>query len=450
MPFLAPGDFPLKCVLIRRFAYHGGSESADILLGAPQRMNFRTLVFFGVPLGLLAVGAFAQNCRPGTLDWDINIQCSCDKDPLSDTCQLYKRNKSMYDGKGLQPAWNPVKPNVVPSVRNVAPSAVQQDRTPVSPTLLPAETPFWQALPAGTRIAIGMRPQWLSASPLFDQLLSLGGQATGQKMTVDAVKREMAGVETVIIATTRTGGAPLILARATDVVRTTKSERDPYRYVDPNTILVGNPNETNAAMRRLFSQDPVSAEATMAGRVAAWSAVWLVADPMALPGAGTQFPGVTKMTVGLSMHDGLTMEAWLDTPSPFVAKNLTARLQKNPNQAPLFGQVGGAIVEQRGNSVRVYARVTGNPNGSPGQESTGSPTSNPTPGLGQVKRSKVAEVQTGMDRESVEAVLGKPHSVMAIHGDEEIETLIYNLDDKATARVRTVNGKVVSVKFSTD
>jgi hypothetical protein len=202
-------------------------------------MNFRTLVFCGVP-GLLGVGVSAQNCQPGSIDWDVNIQCSCDKDPLSDTCQLYKRNKSMYDGKGLQPAWNPVKPNMAPSVRKVAPPAAPQDRTPVSPTLLPADTPFWQALPAGTRIAIGVRPQWLSASPLFDQLLSLGGQATGQKMSVDAVKRELAGVDTVIIATTRTGRPPLILARAADVVRATKSERDPYRYVDPNTILVGD------------------------------------------------------------------------------------------------------------------------------------------------------------------------------------------------------------------
>jgi hypothetical protein len=412
-------------------------------------MYLHRFVFFSVPLGLLAVGAFAQNCRPGSVDWDVNIQCSCDKDPLSDTCKLYKRNKSMYDGKGLQPAWNPVTPNQAPAVRAAALPAVPQDRTPVSPTLLPAETPFWQMLPAGTRIAVGMRPQWLSASPLFDQLLSLGGQATGQKMSVNDIKREMADVDTVIIAAPRFGGAPLILARATDVVRATKSERDPYRYVDPNTILVGDPIQTNAAMRRLFSQDPVSAEATMAGRVAAWSAVWLVADPTAAPGAATQLPGVTKMTVGLSMHDGLTMEAWLDTPSAFVAKNLAARLQKNPNEAPMFSQMGGAVVEQRGNSVRVYARATGNltgsasPQGAPGQEPTGSPA----PGLGLAKRSKVADVKVGMDRAAVEAVLGKPHSVMSIQGsDEDIETLTYNLDDKTTARVRTINGKVVSVQ----
>jgi hypothetical protein len=403
-------------------------------------MYLRSLVVFGVPIGLLAVSALAQNCRPGSIDWDVNIQCSCDKDPLSDTCQLYKRYKPMYDGKGFQGTSNPVKPGMAPAVRNAAPPAVQQDRTPVSPTLLPAGTPFWQALPAGTRVAIGVRPQWLSASPLFDLLLGVGGQATGQKMSVDAIKRELAGVDTVMIAVSRTGQAPLFLARAADVVRTTKAEHDPYRYVDPDTILVGEPNETSAAMRRLFAQDPISPEAKMAGRVAAWSAVWLVADPTAAPGAAVQLPGVTKITVGLSMQNGLTMEAWLDTPSAFVAKNLTARLQKNPNEAPLFGQVGAATVEQQDKSVRVYARVAGN--------LTGSAPPPVAPGLGPIKRSKVAEVQVGMDRAAVEAVLGKPHSVAAIHGGgDEVETLIYTLDDQATARVRTVNGKVASVQF---
>ena len=139
-------------------------------------------------------------------------------------------------------------------------------------------------LPAGTRIAVGMRPQWLTASPLLEQLLSLGGQMAGQSM--DAVRREMAGVDMVIMASTRSGGSPLILARAADVVRATKAERDPYRYVDPDTILVGDWNETDAAMRRLFSQDPVSAEARMAGRVAAWSDVWLVMDPRITPRHG--------------------------------------------------------------------------------------------------------------------------------------------------------------------
>lgn len=380
---------------------------------------------------------------------DFNIQCACVKDPASEQCQLYQRNQSMYDGKGIQ--MQPLQGTVgaqktaPPSGRAVQ-ANVPQQRTPVSPTLLPANTPFWQMLPAGTRIAVGMRPQWLTASPLLDQVLSLGGQMGGQNM--DTIRRELAGVDTVIMASTRIGGPPLILARAADVVRATKAERDPYRYVDPDTILVGDPNETNAAMRRLFSQDPVSAEAGMAGRVAAWSDVWLVMDPRMTPGMATQLPGVTKMTVGMAMRDGLTMEAWLDTPSAFVAKNLAARLQKNPQGTPLFTQTGSTlpVVEQRDNAVLVYARVTPN-------QLTGStvPQAAPArvPALDVVKRSKVAGVQPGMDRAAVEAALGKPHSVMAIQGaDQAIETLFYNLDDQSTARVRMVDGKVASVQFS--
>jgi hypothetical protein len=410
-------------------------------------MHFRNLVSLSVPLGLLAASAFAQSCRPGSVELDVNIQCACVKDPNGEPCELYKRNKSMYDGKGLQ-IWQPpeVTLKTDPAPHKASQPSVPQQRTPVNATLLPADTPFWKMLPAGTRIAVGMRPQWLTASPLLAQLLSLGGQMAGQSM--DAVRRELAGVDMVILASTGSSRAPLILARAADVVRATKAERDPYRYVDPDTILVGDWNETDAAMRRLFSPGPVSAEATMAGRVAAWSDVWLVMDPRMTANMAARLPGVTKITVGMAMRDGLTMEAWFDTPSPLAAKNLAARLQKNPQGAPLVEQMGGATsaIEQRDNSVRLYARVSGT-------QLTGSAALRGTPvrppALDVVTRNKIGEVQVGMDRAAVEALVGKPHSVMAIQGaDEPLETLIYNLDDKGTARVRVVNGKVASVQLS--
>jgi hypothetical protein len=368
------------------------------------------------------------------------------KDPGGEPCQLYKRNKSMYDGQGL-PVWQPadLAPKTDASPHRVSQPSVPQQRTPVSATLLPADTPFWQMLPEGTRIAVGMRPRWLAASPLLDQLLSLAGQMAGQ--SIDAVRREMAGVDMLIMAGAPSGGAPLILARATDVVRATKAERDPYRYVDPDTILVGDWNATDAAMRRLFSQGPVSAEARMAGRVAAWSDVWLVMDPRATAGVAAKLPGVTKITLGMAMRDGLTVEAWLDTPNALAAKNLAARLQKNPQAAPLLDQMSGAAssVEQRDNAVRLYARVSGSQLG--GSAATEATPVRP-PALDLVTRNKIAEVRTGMDRAAVEELVGKPHSVMAIQGaDESIETLIYNLDDKSTARVRVVGGKVASVQI---
>ena len=159
----------------------------------------------------------------------------------------------MYDGKGIQ-MWQPTDgaPKTDSAPHRAPQPRVPQQQTPVSATLLPADTPFWQMLPAGTQMAVGMRPQWLTASPLLEQLLTLGGRMAG--LSMDAVRREMAGVDMVIMASTRSGKTPLILARATDVVRATKAVRDPYRYVDPDTILVGDWNETDAAMGRLFSR----------------------------------------------------------------------------------------------------------------------------------------------------------------------------------------------------
>jgi hypothetical protein len=170
-------------------------------------------------------------------------------------------------------------------------------------------------------------------------------------------------------------------------------------------------------------------------------------DPLAVPGTVTRIPGVTKITIGMAMRDGLTVEAWFDTPNALVAKNLAAQLQKNPQGTSFLGQVGGVspIVEQRDKAVRLYVRAPGNQ--FPGSAaSQGTPAR--VPALGLLSRTKIGEVQTGMDRAAVEAVLGKPHSVMAIQGsDEPVETLIYDLDDKGTARVRMISGKVVSVNF---
>jgi hypothetical protein len=65
-----------------------------------------------------------------------------------------------------------------------------------------------------------------------------------------------------------------------------------------------------------------------------------------------------------------------------------------------------------------------------------------------VSRAKASEVQVGMDRASVEAILGKPHGSMSIPEDDGlVEVLNYTLDDKGTAKVRLEKGKVVSVKM---
>jgi len=398
---------------------------------------------------LVCLGAAAQDCRPGTVGYDVDIRCSCVKDPSGQTCDLYKRNKSMYDGNGVQ-MWTPPPGGPATSApsRTDSPAgqparaAIRQDNTPYSAKLLPANTPFWRILPPGTRMAVGMRPQWMANSGFVEQLLRMAGPVGGQN--VEEMRRELAGVDTVILAVTRPNAAPLILARAADVVRATRSESDPYRYVDPDTILVGDWNETGAAMNRLFAQGEPSAEAKMVDRVAAWSDFWLVTNLVSAPGGlAAKFPGATKMTVGAALRDGITVEAWFDTASPQAAQRLAERLRGNPKSAPIVDQMDGAqaAIQEVGSSVRLYARVAGG-KGAP------EAAANVPPALAPVSRAKVSEVRAGMSRADVETLLGKAHSVTTIQGsDEDIATLVYNLDDSGTAKVRTVDGKVEWVRF---
>src|SRR5262249_15762719 len=132
------GSFP--AVLIRCSTDHHRFGKCRYYRGVPQRMHFPNFVSFGVALGLLAAAAFAQNCRPGSIELDVNIQCACVKSPDSPQCELYKRNKSMYDGKGIQ-LWQGAvgtQQTATSPYRVSQPSAPLQ-RTPVSPTLLPPD-----------------------------------------------------------------------------------------------------------------------------------------------------------------------------------------------------------------------------------------------------------------------------------------------------------------------
>jgi len=150
------------------------------------------------------------------------------------------------------------------------------------------------------------------------------------------------------------------------------------------------------------------------------------------------------MTAGAAVRDGITVEAWFDTASPQAAKRLADRLRQNPKGTPIVGQIDGAApaIEERGSSVRLYARL-------PGANGLAASAASRAPALAPVSRAKVSEVRAGMLRAEVETLLGKAHSETTIDGgDSTIATLLYNLDDNGTAQVRTVDGKVEWVKFS--
>jgi hypothetical protein len=233
-----------------------------------------------------------------------------------------------------------------------------QDLTPVSPSVLPPTAPLWRLAPLHTQMVLGIRPQAVTSSPLIEQILrSSGGLAAGG---VEAFRRESAGVELIVMAM-RTGASPLILARGPDIIHAVKSENDPLRYLDPQTIVVGDWNETYAAVGRIMSQTPMPGEGRVA-EVAPWSDVWISADSSVLSkySAGRPaLPYVTHFTMGLAMRDEITMLLWLETLSPTAAKALQAQLSKNPQSAPFADSMAGAqtSVDQVDNAVRVYSRV---------------------------------------------------------------------------------------------
>jgi hypothetical protein len=233
-----------------------------------------------------------------------------------------------------------------------------QDLTPVSPSVLPPTAPLWRLAPARAQMVMGIRPQALTSSPLIERILRAGGGLAAGG--VEELRRESAGVDLLVMAT-RNGASPLILARGSNIIHAVKAEDDPLRYLDPQTIVVGDWNETYAAVGRIMSATPVPGEGRVA-EVAPWSDLWVSADGSMLRkyAAGrAPLTSVTHFTMGLALRDEITMMLWLETPSPMAAKLLLDQLTKNPQSAPFAEGLAGArtSVDQVDNAVRVYSRL---------------------------------------------------------------------------------------------
>lgn len=300
---------------------------------------------------------------------------NCMSNPMMQGCPMAESARKTQEMLNQKPWWeehpellNQKVPGSNQGSAAARPSAAKarapQELTPVSPSVLPPTAPLWRLAPAHTQMVMGIRPQAITSSPLIEQILRInGGLAAGG---VEAFRRESAGVELIVMAM-RNGASPLILARGADIIHAVKSENDPLRYLDPQTIVVGDWNETYAAVGRIMSPAPVPGEGRVA-EVAPWSDLWISADSSLLSkySAGrVPLPGVTHFTMGLAMRDEITMMIWLETPSVFAAKVLLTRLTKDPQSAPFADGLAGAqtTVDQQDNAVRVYSRmrVTGAP-----------------------------------------------------------------------------------------
>jgi hypothetical protein len=303
---------------------------------------------------------------------------NCMSDPLMAGCPMADQARKTQEMIN-QPRWWEEHPELInpktpgsnqgslranPTGGAARPAAVgaraAQDFTPVSPSVLPPTAPLWRLAPAHAQMVMGIRPQALTASPLIEQILRTGGGLAAGGL--EAFRRESAGVDLIVMAM-RNGASPLILARGPNIIHAVKAEDDPLRYLDPQTIVVGDWNETYAAVGRIMSATPVPGEDRVA-EVAPWSDLWISADSSVLSkySAGrAPLPHVTHVTMGLAMRDEVTMMIWLETPSPYAAKVLLAQLTKNPQSAPFADGMAGAqtTVDQVDSAVRVYSRTRG-------------------------------------------------------------------------------------------
>jgi hypothetical protein len=275
----------------------------------------------------------------------IGATCSAANQYNSDVCRAAREYQRKVARTG---------PNATSGVSVAKP---QQDLIPVNPGVLPLATPFWRLAAEDTQLVVGIRPQFVSSSAVVEKVLQAsGGLASGG---IEAFRKRSQGIELLVIAAS-TGKSPLILARGADIIHAVKAEHDPLRYLDPQTIVVGNGNETLAAIQRILSPAADHKDQFLAS-VARWSDVWIRADASMLeklaPGATLQ--GVEHLTIGMSTRDEMTMEAWLEMPSASAASLILAQLMKNPQSAPFVDGLPGADIalEQVDSAVRVYAHA---------------------------------------------------------------------------------------------
>jgi hypothetical protein len=274
----------------------------------------------------------------------------------SDFCRGVRGDAPSKTGLATQRSATPAPRTTQVTAPRVA--RAPQNLTPVSPSILSPTAPFWRLAPQGAQMTIGIRPQLMTSSPFMEQILRAGGSLAAGG--IDEFRKESQGVDLIVIST-RGAQSPLILARGTDIIHATKAENDPLRYLDPQTIVVGDPNETNAAIGRILAATAVPNERFLAS-VTPWSDVWVSADASVLnkfSGGRAALPGVVRFTMGMAVRAEITTEVWLETLSPYSAKLLLAKLNANPQSAPFVEGMPGAqtAIEQVDSAVRVYARL---------------------------------------------------------------------------------------------
>jgi hypothetical protein len=408
-----------------------------------------------IAIFLLGVSLCAQQKPPNCagVSLDVDIRCACVKDPNGQTCELYKRNKSMYDGEPLKPS--PLAPYVNqgvtlgpnPSSAQIAPRT--QSRPQKARVVALPSTDYLRFLHPNASLAAGIDFANVFNSPqMFGALLGVAGGDDERKQTLAALKE----MDHFWISVASTADPVMLMTgRFEQGAAATLFYSHGIRPVflgGAQAMMIGSESSIQAALARMAK--PPANDGWVAQRareLARNHEAWIVTEPPALPAdnASGALHAIRKFAFGIriaspaeldgeavadSEADAQKIAAWVDQIKALLREKSGAGLL-DPLQVTLDGATLRFVANDDGAGHALLGGDAGKKalNSDLGPElyrlmTAGFPGNPPR----TVAEDKIQQVHPGMKREEVLALLGAPQSVQSIQGlDEPRETFIYQV-----------------------
>jgi hypothetical protein len=410
---------------------------------------------YPILIALLTVSLAAQNRPPNCNDpiaRDVDARCSCYKDPNSDVCAMAK--KGFYDGTMKM---TPLDPNLnlgaappggtVSGTQQARPQPAQpKPAQPQAARVVPlAHTDYLRFLDPNAQLALGFNFDALLKSP--EIVANLFGPADGQ----DARNRVLGAMKEMDHLWLSYAGS-----KDAVILMTGKFEQGvtagifyaqgvrPVFLGGAHAMMVGPEPAIQAALARLAK--PAATGTWVARRARELSKdheTWIVTDVSSANSAGTALQSVRQFAMGFRMtgEAGLDGEAVAD--SEANAEKIAAWVDQMKAQVKLRGKsaagpLDALTIERTGSALRFAAKDEAFLEGEPGKAALSSEFGVELysllmagfPGMPSrtVAADKLQAVKTGMKRDEVLALLGKPASVSTIQGlDPPRETWTYQV-----------------------
>ena len=224
--------------------------------------------------------------------------------------------------------------------RESGPAPQTDWRRPISPKPLANDWPRWKFAAPDASLVMGIKLKALAESPAFHDLLP----------GIDQLKAVTQSVGEVWVSLRTVAGRPeavmLFVGPALEPVATDlRSKGLTVCFVDEHSVLAGEWNAVNRALQRVLATAPTSAAADRRAReLWANNDVSVVVDRSLISTFVSSVPAsITRMSMGLGLHDKLTFDLLLHTARPGDASSLANSVLGLPEQSA--GEVHKVVPE---------------------------------------------------------------------------------------------------------